>query len=44
MCTENVPKGEHFPKSFIAFCVELDLGDGKLQTDLQVIIVCQKLH
>ena len=44
MCIENVPKGEYFRKSFIAFCVELDLGDGKLQTDLQVIIVCEKLH
>ena len=31
MCSENVPSGEHFRKSFHVFCVKLDLGDNKLQ-------------
>ena len=31
MCSENVPSGENFRKSFFAFCDELDLGDEKLQ-------------
>ena len=45
MCSEKVPSGEIFRKLFLHFVLNWIWGMGDCsKTDLQVILVCQKLH